>query len=60
VGKQLVNTPSFIVRVENENQVELSPDSSLANAKMGRTKKMKLKGKARAEQKKEEPAADEE
>ena len=59
VGKQLVNIPSFMVRVENENQVELSPASSLAGAKIGRTKKMKSKGKAKAEQKKEEAPADE-
>lgn len=54
VGKQLVNIPSFIVRVENENQVAMSPDSALAGGKVGRTKKLKLKGKAKAEKKKEE------
>ncbi len=53
VGNQLVNNPSFMVRLENENQVELSRDSTLASGKAGRTKKMKLKGKAKAEQKKE-------
>eukprot|EP00830_Metopus_es_P016302 TRINITY_DN49_c0_g1_i5.p1 TRINITY_DN49_c0_g1~~TRINITY_DN49_c0_g1_i5.p1 ORF type:complete len:245 (-),score=64.28 TRINITY_DN49_c0_g1_i5:27-665(-) len=56
VGKQLVNIPSFMVRIENENQVQLSQDSALANAKIGRTKKMKLKGKAKAEAKKDAPA----
>ena len=56
VGKQLVNVPSFMVRVENENQVAMSPDSSLAGGKIGRAKKMKLKGKAKSEQKKEEGA----
>ncbi len=60
VGKQLVNIPSFMVRVENENQVEQAPNSSLAGAKVGRTKKMKLKGKAKAEHKKEEAGAEEE
>ena len=61
VGKQHVNIPSFMVRVENENQVELASESSLAGAKNGRTKKMKLKGKAKAEQKKAEaPEADQE
>ena len=49
-----------MVRVENENQVELRSESSLTGAKNGRTKKLKLKGKAKAEQKKEEvPEADE-
>jgi hypothetical protein len=39
----------------------MSPDSSLAGGKIGRAKKLKLKGKAKAEQKKEEVAgADEE
>ena len=61
VGKQLVNIPSFMVRVENENQVEQAPNSSLAGAKLGRTKKLKLKNKAKTEQKKEAaPGADEE
>ena len=45
-----------MVRVENENQVAMSPDSSLAGGKIGRAKKMKLKGKAKSEQKKEEGA----
>jgi len=56
VGKQKVNIPSFMVRVENENQVELSPDSALAGSKVGRTKKLKAKGKAKAEKKEEAPA----
>lgn len=59
VGKQLVNIPSFMVRVENENQVEMSPASSLTGVKMGRTKKMKSKGKSKAEAKKDEAPADE-
>ena len=51
-----------MVRVENDNQVELAPGSSLAGAKLGRVKRAKLKGKTKAEQKKEEGAgeADEE
>ena len=57
MGKQLVNIPSFMVRIENENQIEMSPNSSLAGAKIGRTKKMKQKGKSKAEEKKEETAA---
>jgi len=59
VGKQLVNIPSFMVRVENENQVEMSPGSSLTGVKMGRTKKMKSKGKSKSEAKKDEAPADE-
>jgi hypothetical protein len=49
-----------MVRLENENQVELARDSTLASGKAGRTKKMKLKGKAKAEQKKEVEAAGDE
>jgi hypothetical protein len=47
-----------MVRVENENQVELSPGSSLAGAKLGRVKKANLKGKAKKEQKKVEDAGE--
>lgn len=56
VGKQLVNVPSFMVRVESENHVELAPSSTYASGKPGRTKKLKLKGKSAAEQKKEDAA----
>ena len=52
VGKQLVNIPSFMVHVGNENQITHAPNSSLASAKMGRTKKMKSKGKGKSENKK--------
>ena len=61
VGKQLVNIPSFMVRVENDSQISIGANSALASAKVGRTKKMKLKGKGKTEHKKpEEEAAEDE
>ena len=61
VGKQLVNIPSFMVRVENESQISQGANSSLTGAMAGRTKKMKLKGKGKEEPKKavEEAGEDE-
>eukprot|EP00826_Nyctotherus_ovalis_P017077 TRINITY_DN1499_c0_g1_i10.p2 TRINITY_DN1499_c0_g1~~TRINITY_DN1499_c0_g1_i10.p2 ORF type:complete len:198 (-),score=68.94 TRINITY_DN1499_c0_g1_i10:133-726(-) len=62
VGKQLVNIPSFMVRVENESQITHAANSSLASNKPGRTKKMKAKGKGKEHKRPDEPegeAADE-
>eukprot|EP01016_Furgasonia_blochmanni_P044133 TRINITY_DN60_c0_g1_i11.p1 TRINITY_DN60_c0_g1~~TRINITY_DN60_c0_g1_i11.p1 ORF type:complete len:222 (+),score=84.56 TRINITY_DN60_c0_g1_i11:67-732(+) len=47
VGKQIVNIPSFIVRVESEKQIDFDPSSSLAGGKPGRTKRRNLKNKAK-------------
>ena len=50
VGKQIVNSPSFMVRVDAEKHIGIAPTSSLAGAKLGRVKKKK----ARAEKEKKE------
>ena len=43
VGKQLVNIPSFLVRVSSEQHIQLAPKSVHKTGKMGRTKKRKSK-----------------
>mmetsp|Transcript_24325 Transcript_24325/g.27610 ORF Transcript_24325/g.27610 Transcript_24325/m.27610 type:complete len:192 (+) Transcript_24325:52-627(+) len=48
VGKQIVDIPSFLVRVESENHIEMDPNSSLAGGKAGRTKRKKLRRAAEA------------
>jgi len=44
VGKQLVNQPSFMVRVSSEQQIQLAPKSVFKTGKNGRTKKKKAAG----------------
>ncbi|KAL0230264.1 hypothetical protein PCE1_003825 [Barthelona sp. PCE] len=39
VGKQLVDVPSYMVRVQNENMIDLAYTSSLTNHKAGRRAK---------------------
>lgn len=43
VGKQLVNVPSFMVRLDSDKHIDLAVNSSLAGAKLGRVKKMKAR-----------------
>ncbi len=43
VGKQLVNIPSFMVRVSSEQHIQHSSKSVFKTGKMGRTKKIKSK-----------------
>ena len=43
VGKQLVNIPSFLVRVSSEQHIQFAPTSVIKTGKMGRTKKKKSK-----------------
>ena len=43
VGKQLVNIPSFLVRVSSEQHIQLAAKSVYKTGKMGRTKKRKQK-----------------
>jgi len=57
VRKQLVNVPSFIVRVDSEKHIDYSVKSSLASGKPGRVKRRNLK---RSEAKNAPAAADEE
>ena len=45
VGKQLVNIPSFMVRVSSEPHIQLSQNSVFRTGKPGRTKKIRNKGK---------------
>ena len=43
VGKQLVNIPSFLVRVSSEQHIQHAAKSVFKTGKMGRTKKKKAK-----------------
>jgi len=43
VGKQLVNVPSFLVRLENQKHIDIALNSVLAGHRIGRVKKKKLK-----------------
>eukprot|EP00824_Muranothrix_gubernata_P026156 TRINITY_DN897_c0_g1_i1.p2 TRINITY_DN897_c0_g1~~TRINITY_DN897_c0_g1_i1.p2 ORF type:complete len:195 (-),score=38.16 TRINITY_DN897_c0_g1_i1:60-644(-) len=55
VGKQMVNIPSFMVRVENDQQIDFVPTSSLVSEKLGRKKRKNLKkGDEEAEDDEEE------
>jgi len=44
VGKQLVNIPSFMVRVSSEQHIGLAPTSCFKTGKLGRTKKRRAAG----------------
>ena len=51
VGKQLVNIPSYLVRVSSEQHIQLAATSVFKTGKLGRTKKKKSKkGGADAEE----------
>ena len=41
IGKQLVNIPSYLVRVSSEQHIQLAPTSVFKNSKLGRTKRKK-------------------
>jgi small subunit ribosomal protein S9e len=41
VGKQLVNIPSYLVRVSSEQHIQLAPTSVFKTGKLGRTKRKK-------------------
>jgi small subunit ribosomal protein S9e len=45
VGKQLVNIPSYLVRVSSEQHVDLAPTSVFKTGKLGRTAKKKAAAK---------------
>eukprot|EP01015_Nassula_variabilis_P008148 TRINITY_DN163_c0_g1_i2.p1 TRINITY_DN163_c0_g1~~TRINITY_DN163_c0_g1_i2.p1 ORF type:complete len:211 (+),score=58.74 TRINITY_DN163_c0_g1_i2:89-721(+) len=45
VGRQIVNVPSFMVRVNSEKQIDFAINSSLAGGRPGRTKRKTLKNK---------------
>jgi small subunit ribosomal protein S9e len=42
VGKQIVNVPSFLVRVDSEKYIEYDPNSSLSGGRPGRVKRRNL------------------
>ena len=42
VGRQIVNVPSFLVRVDSEKYIEYDPNSSLSGGKAGRVKRRNL------------------
>eukprot|EP00761_Pharyngomonas_kirbyi_P011154 gb/GECH01011179.1/.p1 GENE.gb/GECH01011179.1/~~gb/GECH01011179.1/.p1 ORF type:complete len:185 (+),score=31.96 gb/GECH01011179.1/:1-555(+) len=42
VGKQVVTVPSFMVRIDSEKHIRLSPKSPLAGGKPGRVKRKKM------------------
>eukprot|EP01132_Coremiostelium_polycephalum_P003786 gene3786-4711_t len=46
VGKQLVNVPSFLVRVESQKHIGLAPNSPYSGTKLGRRAKKIAKSKA--------------
>jgi len=43
VGKQLVNIPSFLVRVDREKQIDFAVTSPFGGARAGRVKRRKQK-----------------
>ncbi|KAL0488046.1 ribosomal protein S9 [Acrasis kona] len=44
VGKQIVNVPSFTVRVDSEKHISFAPTSALHSTNMGRIKRKKARG----------------
>ena len=42
VGRQIVDVPSFHVRVDSERHIEFDPNSSLSGGKVGRVKRRNL------------------
>ena len=44
VGKQMVNIPSFMVRVSSEQHIQLSATSVMKTGEMGRMKKKRAAG----------------
>lgn len=45
VGKQVVNVPSFIVRVDSEKHIDFSPKSPYGGGRAGRVKRRNLRNK---------------
>lgn len=43
VGRQIVDVPSFMVRVDSERHIEYDPSSSLSGGKPGRVKRRNLR-----------------
>jgi len=49
VGRQIVNVPSFNVRVDSEKYIEFDPNSSLSGGRAGRVKRRNLIKKSKKE-----------
>ena len=49
IGKQMVNIPSFMVRVSSEQHIQIAPTSVIKTGLMGRMKKKRAAGGAKAE-----------
>merc|ERR1712071_288810 len=49
IGKQLVNIPSYMVRVSSEQHISIAPTSVFKTGAMGRMKKKRAAGAAKAE-----------
>lgn len=56
VGKQIVNVPSFVVRLDSQKHIDFALTSPLGSGRPGRVRRKK----AKAAEKKEEGDADEE
>ena len=49
VGRQIVNVPSFMVRVDSEKYIEYDPNSSLSGGRPGRVKRRNMARAAKKE-----------
>eukprot|EP01027_Heterolobosea_sp_BB2_P023936 GEZU01036009.1.p1 GENE.GEZU01036009.1~~GEZU01036009.1.p1 ORF type:complete len:190 (-),score=60.60 GEZU01036009.1:80-649(-) len=49
VGKQIVDVPSYMVRVDSEKHIDFSPQSPFGGGPAGRVKRRKMKAAARKE-----------
>mmetsp|Transcript_17369 Transcript_17369/g.17456 ORF Transcript_17369/g.17456 Transcript_17369/m.17456 type:complete len:187 (+) Transcript_17369:38-598(+) len=50
VGKQMVNVPSFLVRIDSSKLIEFAFSSPFGNGRPGRVKRKKASGKAEVEE----------
>jgi small subunit ribosomal protein S9e len=48
VGKQIVNVPSFMVRVDSQKHIDFALNSPFGGGRPGRVKRRNLKARARA------------
>jgi small subunit ribosomal protein S9e len=49
VGRQIVNVPSFLVRVDSEKYIEYDPSSSLSGGRPGRVRRRNISRQAKKE-----------
>eukprot|EP01116_Phalansterium_solitarium_P008913 TRINITY_DN22885_c1_g1_i1.p2 TRINITY_DN22885_c1_g1~~TRINITY_DN22885_c1_g1_i1.p2 ORF type:complete len:198 (-),score=63.39 TRINITY_DN22885_c1_g1_i1:157-750(-) len=60
VGKQLVDVPSFLVRVESQKHIDFTLDSPYGGGRPGRVKRKKLRTKSKAAEGGEDAEEDDE